>query len=114
MFGGETDRKLEELSRRIGQATSRRQALKIFGAGLVGSGVLARSAYADPRTCATCQCRVGQPCNVKTTFCVEVGRGFPSAQDQCWARSTQAGFKFCGAGTQLHCPHLESLGFTKT
>jgi len=98
------DKKVEELSRRMGHATSRRQALKILGVGLVGSGFLARSASAAPRTCATCQCGVGRPCNVKQTFCVEVGRGFPSAQDQCSARCTQAGFKFCGAGTQFHCP----------
>jgi hypothetical protein len=35
---------------------------------------------------------------------VEVGRGFPSASDQCSALCEQQGFKFCGAGNQFHCP----------
>jgi hypothetical protein len=85
---------------------SRGKALKRVGATLLG-GLLASipvAAFAAPRTCATCQCGVGRPCNVKQTFCVEVGRGFPSASDQCSALCTQAGFKFCGAGTQFHCP----------
>jgi hypothetical protein len=85
---------------------SRGAALKRVGAALVG-GLLASipvAAFAAPRTCATCSCGTGRPCNEKATFCVEVGRGFPSAQDQCSARCTQAGFKFCGAGTQFHCP----------
>jgi hypothetical protein len=103
-IGDEMDRKLDELSRRMGQATSRRQALKILGAGLLGSGLLAHSAYGAPRTCATCTCGVGRPCNPKQQFCVEVGRGFPTAEDQCSALCEQQGFKFCGAGNQFHCP----------
>ncbi len=85
---------------------SRGGALKRMGAVLLG-GLLAASpaaAFAAPRTCATCTCGVGRPCNPKTTMCVEVGRGFPSASDQCSARCEQQGFKFCGAGNQFHCP----------
>jgi hypothetical protein len=85
---------------------SRRRALKLFGLGLVGTAVaaLTGTAYAAPRTCATCTCGVGRPCNPKQQFCVEVGRGFPTAEDQCSALCAQQGFKFCGAGNQFHCP----------
>jgi hypothetical protein len=97
------DKKLDQLSRRMGHATSRRQALKIFGAGLVGSALLPRAASAAPRTCVTCVCGVGRPCNPKTTQCTEQ-RNFPSPQLACEEACRQAGFFFCGGFTQSHCP----------
>jgi len=97
----------DRLVQSLADATSRRRVLKALTGTVAGGVALAagtRAAGADPRTCATCTCGVGRPCNPKTQFCVEVGRGFPSAADQCSARCAQAGFKFCGAGTQFHCP----------
>jgi len=98
---------LDQVSKGMAKATSRRQALKIFGAGLattaIGS-VFASGAAAAPRTCLTCVCGVGRPCNPKTTVCTEQ-RAFPSPAAACGAACTQAGFKFCGGVTQFHCPH---------
>ena len=93
----------DRLARTLATGASRRKAL----AGLAGGalGVLSLgSTRAAPRTCATCTCGVGRPCNPKSTACVEVGRGFPTAEDQCSDQCAQQGFKFCGAGSQFHCP----------
>ena len=96
------ERKLEQLSRRMGQATSRRQALKIMGAGLAGSALFARSASAAPRTCVTCICGTGRPCNPKSTTCTEV-RGF-SAEESCTQACASKGQNLCGLGNSFHCP----------
>src|SRR5215216_4707963 len=85
---------------------SRGAALKRVGAALLG-GMLASipvAAFASPRTCATCTCGVGRPCNPRTTCQVEVGRGFPSASNACAGVCAEQGLRFCGAGSQFHCP----------
>jgi hypothetical protein len=84
---------------------SRGTALKRVGATLLG-GLLASipvAAFAAPRTCLTCACGVGRPCNVKSQLCTEQ-RAFPSPEAACAATCTQAGFKFCGGVVQTHCP----------
>jgi hypothetical protein len=90
----------------FGTAASRRRVVRGATAAALGAlGLGVGRAAAAPRTCATCICGVGRPCNPKTTdTCVEVGRGFPSAADQCSNRCAEQGFKFCGAGSQFHCP----------
>jgi hypothetical protein len=97
------DKILDSLSRSMAQAVSRRQALKIFGAGLAGSALLAGSASAAPQTCVTCVCGNGNPCNPKSTTCTEL-RGFPAEQtcSQACARRNQ---HLCSAGNAFHCPH---------
>jgi hypothetical protein len=96
----------DSLVKSFGSAASRRRVMRGAAATAIGAlGLGVGRAAAAPRTCATCICGVGRPCNPKTTdTCVEVGRGFPSAADQCSARCEQQGFKFCGAGSQFHCP----------
>jgi hypothetical protein len=104
MAGKDLDSLAKELAE---EKISRGRALKRLGAALLGGTLLAAFpgvASAAPRTCATCTCGVGRPCNPKQQFCVEVGRGFPTAEDQCSALCEQQGFKFCGAGNQFHCP----------
>lgn len=96
------ERKLDDLSRRMGKATSRRQALKIMGAGLVGSALFARSASAAPQTCVTCVCGTGKPCNPKSTTCTTV-RGFP-AEQSCQQACARRGQNLCSTGTAFHCP----------
>ena len=101
----------------FGTAASRREVLRgsvVTALGALGLGVSQAAGKgkhrrkvhaAAPRTCASCICGVGRPCNPKTTdTCVEVGLGFPSAADQCSNRCAEQGFKFCGAGSQFHCP----------
>ena len=102
-----SDNSFDTLSKMAAEKVTRRQTLRGLAAVLGGvllTAVGARTALADPRTCATCTCGVGRPCNARQQCCVEVGRGFPSAEDQCSNRCAQSGFKFCGAGTQFHCP----------
>jgi hypothetical protein len=102
------DHNFDNLAKGLAEGrVTRGRALKTFGAAIFGGALTALIpgvAFAAPRTCATCTCGVGRPCNPRQEFCVEVGRGFPTASDQCSARCTQAGFKFCGAGNQFHCP----------
>jgi hypothetical protein len=96
----------DSLVKSFGTAASRRGVVRGGVAAAIGAlGLGLGRAAAAPRTCATCTCGVGRPCNPKTTdTCVEVGRGFPSAEDQCSNQCEQQGFKFCGAGSQFHCP----------
>ena len=99
--------KFDRVAKLLGNGSSRRTLLKALAGTAAGGAVMVASTRvtsAAPRTCATCTCGVGRPCNPKQQFCVEVGRGFPTAEDQCSARCAQAGFKFCGAGSQFHCP----------
>ena len=99
------EERMDRLSKDLAQGVSRRKALALMGAAVGGTfALLTGRAQAAPRQCATCTCGVGRPCNPREQFCVEVGRGFPTAEDQCSALCEQQGFKFCGAGTQFHCP----------
>jgi len=98
--------RLEVVSREMTKARSRREAFKIFGAGLLGAsavGAMAGTASAAPRTCLTCACGVGRPCNVKSQVCTEQ-RAFPNPAAACTAVCEQGGFKFCGGVVQTHCP----------
>jgi hypothetical protein len=95
--------RIESVSRVLAQATSRRQAMKIFGAGLLGSSLaMAGSASAAPRTCVTCICGVGRPCNPKSTTCTET-RGF-SAEQACSEACARTNQSLCGLGNSFHCP----------
>jgi hypothetical protein len=83
---------------------SRGGALKRMGAVLLG-GLLASvpmAAFAAPRTCVTCVCGNGRPCNPKSTVCTDL-RQFPvgTTCEQACARRNQ---KFCGGATKFHCP----------
>src|SRR5436189_6475191 len=98
---------LDRVSKEMAKTTSRRQALKIFGAGLataaVGS-IFASNAAAAPQTCLTCTCGVGKPCNPKSTVCT-TQKAFPTPAAACSTACKSAGFKFCGGVQQFHCPH---------
>jgi hypothetical protein len=99
------EERLERLSRGMAGAKSRRQALKIFGAGLLGTslaGGVAGSALAAPKTCVTCICGTGRPCNPKSTTCTLV-RGFP-AEQACQLECERKGQRLCGVGNSFHCP----------
>lgn len=95
----------DRLSTSLAQGVSRRQAIKVFAAAVAGTGfaALVGKAEAAPRTCVTCVCGVGRPCNPKTTQCTEQ-RAFPSPELACEEACRQAGFFFCGGFTQSHCP----------
>jgi hypothetical protein len=98
---------LDQLSKDMANATSRRQALKIFGAGVATSAIgsaFASSASAAPQECLICACGVGRPCNVKSTVCT-TQKQFPTPDAACGAACKSAGFKFCGGVVQVHCPH---------
>jgi hypothetical protein len=103
-MGDEMEKKLDQLSRSMAGATSRRQALKIMGAGIAGSALFAKAASAAPQTCITCSCGTGRPCNVKETIC-EVRRTFESEVQQCTEACSRANLNFCGSFQAFHCPH---------
>jgi hypothetical protein len=91
----------------FGTAASRRRVVRGATAAALGAlGLGVGRAAAAPQTCATCICGVGKPCNPKgDDQCIVVGRTFPGTlTQQCTAACDQAGFKFCGFGTQFHCP----------
>jgi hypothetical protein len=95
----------DSLVESFGTAASRRGVVRGGVAAAIGAlGLGLGRAAAAPRTCATCTCGVGRPCNPKSTCQVEVGRTFPTATDACSNRCAEQGFKFCGAGSQFHCP----------
>jgi hypothetical protein len=99
---------LDNLAKEMAEGRiSRGTALKRMGLALFGGGLLAAfggSALAAPRTCATCTCGVGRPCNPKSTACAEVGKQFPTTASACTNACSQQGMFFCGGGTQFHCP----------
>jgi hypothetical protein len=99
------DEIFDRVSKGMARATSRRQALKLFGAGLAGTtfAALAGTAAAAPASCVTCICGVGRPCNPKSTTCTTT-RGFPSAEAACQGACAAQNQDFCGAGNQFHCP----------
>jgi hypothetical protein len=97
------EERIDRLSRELAEGMSRRKALGLMGAAVGGTfALMTGRAQAAPRTCVTCAFGTGRPCNVKRTECTEL-RGFPSPEEAC-APLTQPGEKFCGAGTQFHCP----------
>jgi len=102
---GMDSKHFDSLVKSFGTAASRRGVVRGGVAAAIGAlGLGLGRAAAAPRTCATCTCGVGRPCNPKSTCQVEVGRTFPTATDACSNRCAQEGFKFCGAGSQFHCP----------
>ena len=98
------ERMIDGLSRRMAQATPRRHAFKILGAGVAGTTFagMAGSASAAPQTCVTCICGTGRPCNPKSTTCTEV-RAFP-AETACQEACERRGQRLCGLGNTFHCP----------
>ena len=100
----------DELTKGLANGSSRRGILKMLGKVLVaGTAVGALTAIgsgtagAAPRTCVTCVCGVGRPCNPKSSFCTEV-RGF-SAEQTCAQACQRQNQRLCGAGNAFHCPH---------
>jgi hypothetical protein len=84
---------------------SRRKSLKLAAASIAGAAaglLLSGRASAAPRTCVTCICGTGQPCNPKSTTCTEV-RAFP-ANDECSAACARKNQNLCGLGQTFHCP----------
>src|SRR5919201_255280 len=99
------DEQFDRLARSLAEGKkSRRQALKLVGAAVGGTALalLTGKASAAPRTCVTCICGVGRPCNPKSTTCSEV-REFPAEQtcEEACARQNQ---RLCGVGNAFHCP----------
>ena len=98
---------LDNLAKGLAEGrVSRGRALKLFAAGLAATalGGLTGTASAAPRTCLTCVCGVGRPCNPKSQVCT-TQRAFPSPAAACQAACREQGFKFCGGVSQFHCPH---------
>jgi hypothetical protein len=101
------DDRFDTLTKSVGKAVTRRDTLRAFLTILGGAALTlvgAKRASADPRTCVTCVCGVGRPCNAKGSTCAEVGQQFPTVEDACSDACERSGFKFCGAGSQFHCP----------
>lgn len=98
------DELFDNVSRGMARATTRRSALKLLGLGAAGTAFasLAGKAAAAPRTCVTCICGTGRPCNPKSTTCTEV-RGF-SAEQSCTQACAQKNQNLCGLGNSFHCP----------
>jgi hypothetical protein len=96
----------DAFTKMLATGDSRRRAFKTIGSA-AAAGALglfgASRAYADPRTCVTCICGVGRPCNPKSTTCTEV-RGF-SAEQACTEACERANQDLCGMGNAFHCPH---------
>jgi hypothetical protein len=93
------ENRFDELSKALAQGISRRQAVKLFTAGLAGAvfAALTGKAEAAPRTCRSCVCGVGQPCNPKETRCAGPGQ---TCQQICAQQHLSA----CGPGSTFHCP----------
>jgi len=94
----------DRLSKGLAEGMPRSRALKLFAAGLAGSAFafFTGTASAAPRTCVTCICGTGRPCNPKSTTCAEV-RGFP-AEQTCAEACQRQGQRLCGLGNAFHCP----------
>jgi hypothetical protein len=106
-----SDNSFDTLSKLASKSASRRQTLRAIAAGLGGvflSTLLGgRTAFAAaPRTCASCICGKGKPCNAKGgATCTEfTPRQFPDAEAACTAACQQQGKFNCGGATQFHCP----------
>jgi hypothetical protein len=94
----------DELAKSLAKGISRRLAVKLFTAGLAGAvfAAITGKAEAAPRTCVTCVCGTGRPCNPKSTTCAEV-RAFPATQT-CSEACAKQGQNLCSTGTAYHCP----------
>jgi len=94
----------DNLSKRLARGMSRRQAMKLFLSGVAGTALAALAGTADaaPKTCVTCVCGTGKPCNPKSTTCTEI-RGFPADQT-CQEACARKGQNLCSAGNAFHCP----------
>jgi len=95
--------RFDEVTKLLAKKPTRRQVVKGLGLAALG-GVLSSFgvASADPRTCVTCACGTGKPCNVKSSFCTEL-RGFPPGQT-CQEACAKQNQKLCGQGQAFHCP----------
>ena len=99
------DDRFDNLAKGLAKGMPRRRALRLMAAS-IGAATLALlpgTAGAAPRTCVTCVCGTGNPCNPKSTTCTEV-RAFPpeTTCEQACAKKNQ---NLCSAGNSFHCPH---------
>ena len=100
------DHRFDEITRSLTSGASRRGILKRVGAlaggALIGVAGVQAQTSAAPRTCTTCICGTGRPCNPKSTSCT-VERGF-AAQQACTTACERKGQRLCGLGNSFHCP----------
>ncbi len=99
------DDRFDNLAKGLAKGMPRRRALRLMAAS-IGAGVIALlpgTAGAAPRTCVTCVCGTGRPCNPKSTTCAEV-RAFP-AETTCEQACAKQNLHLCSAGNAFHCPH---------
>jgi len=97
--------RFDGLVKTLSDPSSRRRVLKGLGAAVAAGGFAAagrQAVDAAPRTCTTCVCGTGRPCNPKSTSCTEA-RGFP-AQQECAAACERKGQRLCSLGNSFHCP----------
>ena len=104
-----SDNNFDALSKLAAKSASRRDTLRGMAAVLGGALLAAvggRGAFAmPPRTCASCVCGTGKPCNSKgETTCTELGQQFPTPGAACTAACEQQNKFFCGGAAQFHCP----------
>ena len=99
------EERFDRLAKGLAEGMPRRKALRLLAAGIGAAtvGLLAGTASAAPRTCVTCICGTGKPCNPKSTTCAEV-RAFP-AETTCEQACAAANQHLCGLGQTFHCPH---------
>jgi hypothetical protein len=101
-----SDNNFDALSKLAAKSVSRRDTLRgmaaVLGGALLAAVGGSRAFAAAPKTCVTCSCGTGRPCNVKESFCQEV-RGF-SAEQTCEEACTRENLNLCGAGQAFHCP----------
>ena len=90
--------RFDSLTKIAGRSLSRRQTL--FGlAAALGGALFSSSVWAAPRTCRTCMCGTGNPCNPKVSRCLETGQ---SCSQFC--ASQNGNLRVCGQGNVYHCP----------
>jgi hypothetical protein len=101
-----SDNHFDALSKLAAKSVNRRDTLRGMAAVLGGALLAAvggKSAFAmPPRTCVTCVCGTGKPCNPKSTTCTEV-RDFP-ANTTCTEACQRQGQNLCSVGNSFHCP----------
>jgi hypothetical protein len=93
--------KFDRIAKTLATGASRRKALTGLVGGTLGALALG-STRAAPRTCTTCICGTGRPCNPKSTSCTE-DRGFP-AEQSCKTECERKGQRLCSLGNSFHCP----------
>ncbi|HEU4697697.1 MAG TPA: hypothetical protein VFS40_00805 [Gemmatimonadales bacterium] len=103
-----SDNSFDALSKLAARSVTRRQTLgglaAMLGGAFLASVTGGRAFAAAPQTCVTCTCGVGNPCNARLECCAVLGKQFPTAQDACSNKCSEHGFKFCGSGSEFHCP----------